>query len=114
MSAARTSYAQAVRGYDEIFQRALGEQITRAIFEASIVTDANACAIRTGETDALVAVLATIIALRPEAKVPSQLRTLCEDIGKRLLQDVKSFREPISTRGFSAAPMSGGGHDRAS
>jgi hypothetical protein len=92
--AARTTYGRAVAGYDDDFKRELAEQITTAIFEASIVTDAKACAIRTGETtDALVTVLATLIAMRPEAKVPSQLRTLCEDIGRRLHRDVKAFHE---------------------
>jgi hypothetical protein len=100
---ARTTYARAVAGYDEAFQRALAEVITKAIFDVSTATDAKVCAIRTGETtDALVAVLATVIALRPEARVASQLRGLCEDLGKRLLRDVRSFRErnPDWDKGF--------------
>jgi hypothetical protein len=87
---ARTTYGRACAG----FKHALGEAITRAIFDISTAVDCNVCAIRTGETtDALVGILATIIALRPEARVPSQLRELTEQIGKRLLRDVRDFRE---------------------
>jgi hypothetical protein len=90
----RTSYVRAVAGYDDHFKRELVEQISTAIFEASITTDAKACALRTGEsTDALVTVLGFVLAMRPEAKVPSQLRVPTEEIGKRLLRDVKAFRE---------------------
>jgi hypothetical protein len=54
--------------------RAMATQI--CIARALSVPIEDEIAARTGEiTNALVAVPATIIALRPEAKVPSQLRT---------------------------------------
>jgi hypothetical protein len=91
--AARTTYDRAARGYDAAFNAALQDAIATAIFDTSRVTDANAVAIRTTETtDALVVALAGVLALRPEARVPSQLRHLVGDIARRLRRNVAQFR----------------------
>ena len=45
----QTTYAKAVREYDECHERVLLDAITQALVEASRVSDCNACVIRTGE-----------------------------------------------------------------
>jgi hypothetical protein len=92
--APRTTYERAVRrSHDAELVQTLLHAIVEAIFEASRVSDAKAVVLRTGElTDALVVALASVLALRPEGRVPSQLRMLTEDIGRRLRRDVAQFR----------------------
>jgi ketosteroid isomerase-like protein len=46
----RFTYDRACKGYDEAFEQALLKAIAAAIAEASVVSDANVMAIRTGET----------------------------------------------------------------
>jgi len=72
----RTTYAEAVAGYDEAFEHHLAEVIVRAIAEASIVTDADVMALRTGETvAALTTVMAGMLAMSPAvARSPTAIR----------------------------------------
>jgi hypothetical protein len=87
---ARTSYARAVREYDEAFERELVETIMEAIAQASLVSDANCCVMRTGETaSALVTVLAATLALSPAAvRLPAAIRKLTDEIRHRLLRRI--------------------------
>ena len=65
------------------------EAITRAIFESS-VSDANAIVIRTGEAaQALLTVLAGILAVSPSAtRSPTAIRRTVDDLGKRLRRQI--------------------------
>jgi hypothetical protein len=66
-SASRTTYSRAQQ-YDPKFERALVDEIGTAIAHASLITDANVLAIRTGESiAALTTVLASMIAMTPNA-----------------------------------------------
>jgi hypothetical protein len=87
MSSARTSYARAAAGYDDEHEAALVEAIMAAIAQASVVADANALVLRTGETaSALLTVLAATLALSPEAvRSPTAIRKLTDEIRRRLL-----------------------------
>jgi hypothetical protein len=89
----RTSFERAYSGFDPDFERVLVEEITRAIGLASIVTDANVMALRTGETvSALANVLATVLALCPDADVPSRLRERVDEIARRIRRDAARAR----------------------
>ena len=71
----RTTWARATEGYDEDFKRELITEIIGAIAKASIVTDANVMALRTGETcEALLSCLISFAAMSPHFDVPSHLR----------------------------------------
>jgi hypothetical protein len=50
LGATRITWSRSVAGHDEAFKRALIAEIVSAIAKASMVTDANVMAIRTGET----------------------------------------------------------------
>ena len=91
----RTSYAQAVREYDEDFKRALITEIVTAITKASMVTDPElrVMAIRTGETcEALLSCLISFAAMSPHFDVPSHLRQFAENTAKRIRRDVARAR----------------------
>ena len=81
-----TTYAKAALEYDEEHERALLEAITRAIFEASRVSDCNAVVIRTGEAaQALLTALACVLAMSPSAtRSPAAIRKTIDELGKRL------------------------------
>jgi hypothetical protein len=57
----RTTYERATREYDETFQRELISEIITAIAKASICTDTNVMALRTGETIEAVATIRQFI-----------------------------------------------------
>jgi hypothetical protein len=108
-----TSYARAVAGCDAAHAAALLDAIATAIFDASRLADADCVALRTSEiTDALIRSLCLVLALRPEARVPSQLRHLVDDIARRVRTGVKEcrddeeFRQVIS-RFFDGADRGG-------
>jgi hypothetical protein len=106
--AARTTYERATRSYDAAHQRQLLEAIATAIFETSRVTDANAVVLRSGEiTDALATALASVLAMRPEARVPSQLRALTDEIGRKLRRDAERFRTDEEFRNLVAGWFDG-------
>jgi hypothetical protein len=86
----KTTYARAALEYDPDHERVLMEAITAAIFEASLVTDANAIVIRTGEAaEALLAVLAGVLAMSPSVtRSPTALRMHLDELGKRLRRKV--------------------------
>ena len=90
MTDAQTTYARATLEYDKDHERALMEAITRAIFESSTVSDANAIVIRTGEAaEALLTVLAGILAMSPSAtRSPTAIRKTVDDLGKRLRRQI--------------------------
>jgi Na+/H+-translocating membrane pyrophosphatase len=85
-TAARTSYDRAVAGYDHDHERELLAAITRAVVEASTLTDCNAVAIRTGELiGALLTALASALAMSPAVtRSPTATRRMIEEIHKRL------------------------------
>jgi hypothetical protein len=80
------TYARATAGYDEDHERALVDAITTAIFKTSMVSDANVCAIRTGElSSALLTVLAGVTVMSPSAtRSPTAVRRTLDQLGKRL------------------------------
>jgi hypothetical protein len=100
--AGRTSYARAVAGFDDDYERALVEAITRAIAEASMVTDANIMVIRTGEAaSALVTALASVLALSPAAtRSPSAIRKTIDNLGKRLRRRVAAAESNADMQDF--------------
>jgi hypothetical protein len=85
-----TTYARATLEYDAEHERELMEAITQAIFEASMVSDANAIIIRTGEAaEALLTVLAGVLAMSPAVtRSPTALRSHIDALGKRLRRKV--------------------------
>ena len=91
MTDAQTTFARATLEYDKDHERGLLEAITRAIFESSTVSDANAIVIRTGEAaEALLTVLAGILAMSPAAtRSPAAIRRTLDDLGgKRLRRQI--------------------------
>ena len=90
MTDAQTTFARATLEYDKEHVRALLEAITRAIFESSTVSDANAIVIRTGEAaEALLTVLAGVLAMSPSAtRSPTAIRRTVDDLGKRLRRQI--------------------------
>ena len=90
MTDAETTYDRATSAYDKDHERALMEAITRAIFESSTVSDANAIVIRTGEAaEALLTVLAGILAMSHSAtRSPTAIRRTVDDLGKRLRRQI--------------------------
>jgi hypothetical protein len=105
MSNPRTTYARAQQ-YDPAFERALVDEIGATIATASVCSDANVMAVRTGETiAALVTVLAGVIALTPAAtRSPTALRRMVDEIAKHLRvqatqaaadPDIRAFRERV-------------------
>jgi hypothetical protein len=95
----RTTWARAQAGYDDEFKRHLIAEIVNAIAKASLVTDANVMAIRTGETtEALTSCLISFAAMSPYFDTPSHLREFAEDIAKRIRREVAKARaEGIGT-----------------
>jgi hypothetical protein len=89
----RTTFEQACAGYDAAFERALVDEIANAIGLASMVTDANVLALRTGETiSALATCMAATLALCEGMDVPSHLREAVDRIAKRIRRDAARAR----------------------
>jgi hypothetical protein len=89
----RTTYERAARGFDEQFKDALVAEITDAIAKASLVTDANIMALRTGETiEALIVCLISMAALSPHFDTPSHLREFAEKLARRVRRSVARAR----------------------
>ena len=116
MSDRRTTYARAAAGYDADFERKLIEAITTAIGEASIITDANVMAIRTGETaSALLSVLAAVLAMSPAVtRSPTAIRKTIDELGKRLRRRVAQAERNADMQDFLRRVFRGdddvGGH----
>jgi hypothetical protein len=90
---ARTTYERAVREYDDEFKRHLIEEIITAVAKASIVTDCNVMALRTGETvEALIVCLISFAAMSPHFDTPSHLREFAESTAKRIRREVGKAR----------------------
>ena len=85
----RTTYARATALYDDDFRRRLIEEIITAIAKASLVTDANVMAIRTGEMiEALTSCLIATASLIPHFGTPSHLREFAGELAKRVRREV--------------------------
>jgi hypothetical protein len=107
----RTSYARAVREYDEDFKRDLISEIITAICKASTVTDPDlrVMAIRTGETcEALLSCLISFAAMSPHFDVPSHLREFAESAAKRIRRDVARARAEGYCEDFIIGARKGG------
>jgi len=90
---ARTTYGRAVAGYDEKFRQHLVGEIFSAIARASIVTDTNVMAIRTGQTiEALTSCLIATASLTPHFDTPSHLREFAESVARRIRREVSKAR----------------------
>jgi hypothetical protein len=98
----RFTYGRAVAGFDQEFEHELLEVITTAIAEASIVSDANVMAIRTGETaSALITALAAVLAISPAAaRSPTAIRHTIDELGKRLRRRIASAERDPSVQEF--------------
>jgi hypothetical protein len=108
-ASSQTSYERATASYDAAHAAALLEAIATAILQASRVSDAECVAIRTSEmTDALVQALTLVLALRPEARVPSQLRHLVDDIARRLRSGALACRSDPEFNGLVRTWFDGG------
>src|SRR5262249_26716961 len=93
MTDLRTAFARAYEGYDSAFKHQLTNKIAEAIMHASMVADANVCAIRTAETaDALIGCLIAVPAMSPSMDVPAELRKTIDDFAKRLHHGVAQAR----------------------
>src|SRR5262245_5793040 len=91
MSERRTTYALATAGYDAEHERQLTAAIMKAIADTSTLTDcSDVMALRTAEaSNALLTVLATVLALSPVAtRSPSAIRRTVDELGKRLRRRV--------------------------
>jgi hypothetical protein len=88
----RTTYARATASYDDDFRRRLIEEAITAIAKASLVTDANVMAIRTGEMiEALTSCLIATASLTSFG-TPSHLREFAEELAKRVRREVAKAR----------------------
>jgi hypothetical protein len=104
---ARTTYARA-QSYDPEFEAALVEAIGTAIVNASMITDANLLAIRTGETiAALTAMLGSMIALSPALRSPTASRKAIDEISKRLRRQVAAARSDPDVENFTRSVFNG-------
>jgi hypothetical protein len=88
----RTTWARASRDYDEAFKHAPISEIVNAIAKASIVTDANVMAIRTGETTEALIICLRSMSMSPHFDVPSHLREFAETLSKRVRREVARAR----------------------
>jgi hypothetical protein len=82
----RTTYERATDGYDDAFEAQLVEAIITAIAQVSLVSDANAVVVRTGETaQALLTVLAGMLAMSPDVmRSRTAIRKLVDQLHKKL------------------------------
>jgi hypothetical protein len=107
----QTTFAKAAAGYDPEHEQALLTAITTAIFEASVVSDANAIVIRTGEAaQALLTVLAGILAMSPwAARSPVALRKTVDVLGKNLRRKVSAAEQNADMQDFRRRTFRDGG-----
>jgi hypothetical protein len=107
----RTTYARAALEYDREHEQALLEAITKAIFEASMVSDCNAVVIRTGEAaEALLTVLAGTLAMSPSVtRSPTAIRKTIDELGKRLRRKVAAAEQCADLQDFVRRMFRGGG-----
>jgi hypothetical protein len=104
----RTTLERACRGYDLKFERALVDEITETIARASLVTDQNVIALRTGEMiSALATCLAFALALSPGMDVPSRLREAIEGLAKRIRKDAAKAKAEGLADVFGGGKWSG-------
>jgi hypothetical protein len=98
------TYARALLEYDKAHEEELLRVITEAIFEASIVPDANVAAIRTGEcTQASMTVLAGIVAMSPSAtRSPAAIHKIIDELGKQLRRKVAAAETNEALQHFIA------------
>jgi hypothetical protein len=98
----RATFARATEGYDEAHERALLDAIVTAIFEASRVSDAQACVVRTGEAaSALLSALALVLAVSPSAaRSPTAIRKTVDDLHKRLHRRVAAAGQDAGLQDF--------------
>jgi hypothetical protein len=88
----RTTCARATASYDDDFRRRLIEEIITAIAKASLVTDVNVMAIRTGGMiEALTSCLIATASLTPHSGT-SHLREFAEELAKRVRREVAKAR----------------------
>ena len=109
MTDTQTTFARAMLDYDEAHERALIEAITRAIFESSTVSDANAIVLRTAETaEALLKMLAGIPAMSPSVtRSPAAIRKTVEELG--LCRRVSAAEQNADMREFLRRTFRDGG-----
>jgi len=107
----RTTYARAALEYDREHEQALLEAITKAIFEASMVSDCNAVVIRTGEAaEALLTALACVLAMSPTVtRSLAAIRKTVDDLGKRLRRRVASAEQSPDLKDFVRRSFRGDG-----
>jgi hypothetical protein len=103
-----TTYANAAAGFDPDFRDALVPVITEAIAKASICSDANIMAIRTGETiEALIVCLISFAAMSPHFDTPSHLREFSDDLSKRIRRHVAAHRASGAANGIMGTTVGG-------
>jgi hypothetical protein len=102
MSDRRTTYGRAAAGYDAEFERRLVDEISTAIASASMVVDANALVLRTGETaSALITVLASVLAVSPAAtRSPTTLRRTIDELHKRVRRRLAAAEADSAVQDF--------------
>jgi hypothetical protein len=84
----RTTFERAVAGYDPEFERALANEIRKAIADASAVTDRNATVVRTREMlGALSTIISQTLALRQDMRQPRKLREMVDVLAKRIKRE---------------------------
>ena len=107
-----TTYAKATsEEYDAQHEEKLFEEITKTIVEASIVSDANVTAIRTGEAArALTRALAMVLALSPSTvRSPKSIREITDAIRRRLHQQVGAAERDADVQDFVRRSFRGNG-----
>jgi hypothetical protein len=107
----RTPYTRAVAGYDEAHERDLVEALTKALFEASRVTNIPCVVTRTGEAaSALLTMLATVLAMSPATvRSPTALRRTIDELGKRLRRRVAAAENDHEMQNFMRRCFRSGG-----
>ena len=99
---ARTTYARTAQSYDPQFEAALVETISDAIINASLITDSNVLAIRTGESiRALSVVMASMIALSPALRSPTARPKAIDEIAKHIRRQVAAARSDPDIADFA-------------
>lgn len=117
MGPAMNAFERAITAYDDAHERALVESVTRAIVDASLISESPLLVLRTGElTSALLIVLAAAIALSPEAaRSSAAIRKTTDELRRRLKKCVAvarahpDFRE-FEARSFRQDDAKRGGH----
>jgi hypothetical protein len=107
----RFTFDRAVAGFDPQFAETLQGTIITAIAKASIVSDVPVMAVRTSETiDALLVVLAQVIAISDLARSPTSLRKGLDEIARRLRQHATRAAANSDVQRFRARCFNGTGN----